>query len=62
MAKDSILSPKTGNKTRMSTPTSSLQYFKRGPSQCNRTRSEKATDLNEISETISICIKYDFFH
>lgn len=50
MAKDSILSPKTGNKTRMSTPTSSLQYFKRGPSQCNRTRSEKATDLNEISE------------
>lgn len=57
-----MLSPKTGNKARMSTSTTSIQYFKRGPSQYNRTRSKKAIGLNEINETISIHIKYDFFH
>lgn len=61
MAKYSMLSPKTGNKARMSTLTT-MQHITEGPNQCNRERNKKGIDLKEINENVSIHREYDFFH
>lgn len=63
MAKDSILSPKTGNKARMSTLSTSIQHLIGSPSQYNRTRNKKGINLNtHTKETVSIHRKYEFSH